>query len=104
MNALSPSEADSGGGLPPRSGRLPDWPRLLSIELAAAYVGLGVTAFEALELPARRIGRRKLYDRNELDRWADRLDGQPVEDGGGADESKAAERRFLERRKARRNG
>jgi hypothetical protein len=80
---------------------LPDWPRLLSVDLAASYVGLGVTAFEGLGLPARRVGRRKLYDRNDLDRWADRLDGQPVEEGDEGAESKATERNFLERRKQR---
>ena len=78
---------------------LPHWPRLLSVELAASYVGLGVTRFEALELPCRRIGKRKLYDRLDLDRWADRLDGQPVEDA--AAESKSVEERFLARRQGR---
>jgi hypothetical protein len=74
---------------------------MMSIELAALYCGLGVTAFEGLELPCRRVGKRKLYDRQELDRWADRLDGQPVADGEEGAESKATERRFMERRRNR---
>jgi hypothetical protein len=80
---------------------LPDWPRLMSVQLAANYVGLGETAFEALELPAKRIGRRKLYDRHDLDRWADRLDGQPVEAGDEAAESTSVEAQFLQRRRSK---
>jgi hypothetical protein len=71
----------------------------MPVELAARYVGIGVTLLEEQGLPAKRIGRRKLYDRLDLDRWADRLDGQPVEEGEAGDESQATERRFLERRR-----
>lgn len=63
-------------------GDMPDWPRFLSEEQAAAYVGLSVTTFRArIGNPwpqAVRMGRRKLYDRAALDRVADRL-SEPVE-------------------------
>lgn len=80
---------------------LPDWPRLMPVDLAAAYLGIGVTMLEEQGPAAKRLGRRKLYDRNDLDRWADRLDGQPLEEQDSAVESKAIEKRFLERRQAK---
>lgn len=57
--------------------RLPDWPRLLSAELAAAYVGVSLSGFAAQvgriwPAPAR-IGRRTLWDRKDLDEAVDRL-------------------------------
>ncbi len=56
---------------------LPHWPRLLSRDLAAAYVGLSVNALEqriGAPWPAPiRVGRRKLYDRDALDRAVDAL-------------------------------
>lgn len=63
---------------------LPDWPRGLSREQAAAYVGLSVNTFEALvqkEVKAGRLiaplqfGRRTIYDRRAIDRWLDRRGG-----------------------------
>ena len=56
---------------------LPNWPRLLSREQAAAYVGLSVNALErriGAPFPAPvRIGGRKLYDRDALDLAIDAL-------------------------------
>ena len=61
----------------PALADMPQWPRLLSEEQAAAYVGLSLNAFRARignPWPAAiRIGRRKLYDRNALDRTVDGL-------------------------------
>ena len=58
---------------------LPDWPRLLSREQAAAYVGVSVGMLESRigdPFPEPiRIGGRKLYDRRALDRAVDRLTG-----------------------------
>lgn len=63
-------------------GDMPNWPRFLSEEQAAAYVGLSVNTFRArIGKPwpqAVRMGRRKLYDRAAIDRVADRL-SEPAE-------------------------
>jgi hypothetical protein len=62
-------------------------PRGFSRVEAAAYIGLGVTFFDAnvadglLPLPVR-IGRRKLWDRFELDAAFDRLKGSVAESRG----------------------
>ncbi len=58
----------------------PNWPRLLSVDLAASYVGIGETSFRAgvargdwpEPLP---LGRRKLWDINKLDDRVDQLAG-----------------------------
>ena len=56
---------------------LPDWPRLLSAEQAAAYVGVSASSFvQRIGNPwptAVRIGRRKLFDRLAIDRAVDAL-------------------------------
>ncbi|MGV6848584.1 MAG: helix-turn-helix transcriptional regulator [Marinibacterium sp.] len=62
-------------------------PRLLQARDAAAYVGLSVTKFRGLKLPARRHGGNVLWDRSDLDRFIDAL---PY-DGEGADTTCAAD-------------
>lgn len=78
---------------------LPDWPRLMCAELAASYVGLSETTLRESGPAPKRWGRRVLYDRHDLDRWADRLGGQPLSVAEQQAESADVERRFLERRK-----
>ena len=63
-------------------GRLPAWPRLLSAELAAAYLSISRTSFldgvRAGQWPAPiRLGKRTLWDRARLDRLVDVLSGLP---------------------------
>ena len=53
---------------PPLS--LPD-ARCLSKTQAAAYLGIGVTSFDALDVPCVKFGRRSVYDRFDLDAWFD---------------------------------
>ena len=50
-------------------------PRLLSIELAAAYLGVSATTFRLIapHLHPLRCGRRVLYDRLTLDDYIDRF-------------------------------
>ena len=46
--------------------------KLLSREEAASYLGIGLTTFEEVvqpELPIVRIGRRVLFDVEDLDGW-----------------------------------
>jgi len=80
---------------------LPDWPRLMSEPQAAAYVSLSVNTLRANGPSPRRVGRRVLYDRIDLDRWADRLGGQPLTVPEMRAEAADVERRFLEKRRAR---
>jgi hypothetical protein len=53
---------------PRDSLRLPE-ARLLKKEQAAAYLGIGVTLLEALDVPRVKFGRRCVYDRIDLDQW-----------------------------------
>lgn len=80
---------------------LPGWPRLLSSPLAAAYLSISETTLREHGPQPKRQGRRVLYDRQDLDRWADRLDGQPLDESAEQDEAAEVERRFLEKRRAR---
>lgn len=68
-------------------------------ELAAAYVSLSATTLRENGPAPKRYGRRKLYDRIDLDRWADRLGGQPLTVQEQRAEARDVERRFLEQRK-----
>lgn len=82
------------------------WPRLLSRELAADYVGLGVSTLDAgvPGFPAPiQVGRRRLYDIRDLDRWADALAGQPLDAVAEQSHKRDLERGFLEGR-AKRKG
>jgi hypothetical protein len=58
---------------------LPSWPRLLTLDLAAAYVGMSPNAFE-MDVPAVWPApvpgmRRKVWDRAEIDATLDRIRG-----------------------------
>lgn len=46
-------------------------PRCLNREHAAAYLGIGVTLFMEIAPPPIRFGRRKVYDRLDLDKLLD---------------------------------
>lgn len=59
---------------------LPDWPRLMPVQTAAQYLGIGETTLRGLGIEGRKIGKRVLYDRIDLDRYADALGGQPLDD------------------------
>lgn len=43
--------------------------RCLTAEQAAAYLGIGVTLLAELQVPSVRFGRRRVYDRVDLDAW-----------------------------------
>jgi hypothetical protein len=58
---------------------MPDWPRLMGERLAAAYIGIGASTLREHGPRPRKFGARTLYDRRDLDRWADALDGQPLD-------------------------
>lgn len=67
--------------------------------LAAAYLSIGTTMLRESGPAPKRYGRRRLYDRLDLDRWADRLGGQPLTAVEQRQEAGEVERRFLERRR-----
>lgn len=78
---------------------LPDWPRLMPIELAAAYLSRSPTVIRARGPKPKKDGRSVLYDRRDLDRWADRLSEQPLDEPERLKEAEEIERRFLEKRR-----
>lgn len=85
---------------------LPDWPRLMSVELAAAYLSIGTTTLRTRGPKPRHIGTRVLYDRHDLDRFADALAGQPLDAGrreaeGSEIAARAAERMARNRPRGR---
>ena len=56
------------------------WPRLLTMKMAAIYLGLSVETLKKRErghqLPGRKtFGKRVVYDRLELDKMIDRNNG-----------------------------
>jgi len=67
---------------------------------AAAYLSIGVTTLRQHGPRPVRLNRRRLYDRNDLDRWADRLGGQPLTDNQTLAEQKEVERHFFAKRHA----
>ena len=54
---------------------LPGWPRLLPAALAAAYIGVSASTLAGLGVQPVAIGRRRLYDRLDLDRLVDSAKG-----------------------------
>ncbi len=100
MEAWQASAARAGFGGRDMADRadLPDWPRLMRIGLAAQYLGVSEGTFRSLGIVPQNIGSCVLYDRISLDRFADRLSGQPLSKDERRAEAEAVERAFLERR------
>lgn len=48
-------------------------PRLMSAPEAARYLGLSETTLRGLGLPRRELGKRRLYDRYDLEAFANSL-------------------------------
>lgn len=57
-------------------------PRLFPPRAAAEYLGISPSKLRMLDLPRRRSGGNVLYDRADLDHWADALpyEGTQVEE------------------------
>jgi hypothetical protein len=85
----------------PITGTRARWPRLLSEREAAEYLSIGTTTLREKGPAPKPLGRRRLYDIKDLDRWADRLGDQPLDERDEQDEAAEVERRFLEKRRAR---
>ncbi|CDO35040.1 AlpA family transcriptional regulator [Novosphingobium sp. KN65.2] len=63
---------------------LPDWPRLMRETMAAAYLGISKSMLRDHGPASKHIGRCAVWDRRDLDRWADALgtnetDPQPLD-------------------------
>lgn len=83
----------------PDRASLPDWPRLMGEQMASDYLSIGATTLREKGPSPKKYGRRRLYDRRDLDRWADRLDEQPLDAREQQEEAAEVERRFLEKRR-----
>jgi hypothetical protein len=71
----------------------------MGVDLASAYLGLSATTLRENGPAPKSYGKRRLYDRIDLDRWADRLGGQPLTALEQRREAAEIERRFLEKRR-----
>ncbi|WP_305970251.1 MULTISPECIES: DNA-binding protein [unclassified Mameliella] len=58
-------------------------PRLMAAPQAAHYIGVSVSKLRELPIPRKKLDGKRLYDRIDLDRYADGLatEGE-VENGG----------------------
>lgn len=82
LEASGAEEAFDGAAIRNRYVSLPE-PRFFDQATAAAYLGLSERYFETqwrlFKLPyPRRMGRRRVWDRKVLDRWADITSGLTV--------------------------
>jgi len=48
-------------------------PRLMPAPVAARYIGVSETKLRGLGLPRKELGGKRVYDRVDLDAYADRL-------------------------------
>lgn len=94
-------DAASFATLPRRATRLPDWPRLMGERLAADYLSIGTTQLRARGPAPKKIGGRTLWDKRDLDRFADALAGQPLDDVDAGSHSRDVERAWRDRRAQR---
>lgn len=90
----------------PERSALPDWPRLMNERLAAFYLSIGTTMLRDKGPAPKKIGGRTLWDRRDLDRFADALDGsvpggQPLDPADAESHGRDVERAWLEEREKR---
>jgi hypothetical protein len=95
LYSLDPTPADA-----PARQALPDWPRLMNERQAAAYLSIGTTLLRDLLAP-KKIRGRSVWDRRDLDRYADALAGQPLDADQARSHADDVERSWFERRQQR---
>ena len=57
-------------------------PRLLPSSLAAHYLGVSESLLQTLPIPRRKLKRKRVFDRHDLDRYADSLPYEAQEASG----------------------
>jgi hypothetical protein len=85
-------------GQVPLHRSLPDWPRLMKVHMAAAYVGLSKNSLLRHGPSPKRVAGNVVWDRGDLDRWADAVGGQPLDGGDAQSHASDVERRWFEER------
>lgn len=90
--------ADPQPGSPVARQALPGWPRLMNERTAAAYLSIGTTLLRDLLAP-KKIRGRSVWDRRDLDRLADALEGQPLDGREAESHSRDVEAAWREKRK-----
>ncbi|MEV5033638.1 hypothetical protein MRBLMC3_002875 [Sphingobium sp. LMC3-1-1.1] len=78
------------------------WPRLLKEPEACEYLSIGKSTLRDHGPKPKHLGRAVLYDIRDLDRWADRLDDQPLEESDRKEEAAHVEDAFFRRRAEKR--
>lgn len=58
-------------------------PRLMPAPIAARYIGVSETMLRQLPIPRRAIGAKRVYDKRDLDAYADSLPYDGIEDANG---------------------
>ena len=71
---------------------------------AAHYLGVGATMLREHGPKPKKWRGRTLWDRHDLDRFADALDGQPLDDGEAESHAADVEAAWREQRKKRGKG
>lgn len=59
---------------------------LLPAPQAAAYIGVSVSMLRTLPIPRRVLGAKRLYDRRDLDAYADELPYEGESEGNTCDQ------------------
>ena len=64
-------------------------PRLMPAPVAAHYLGVSESTLRTLSLPRRQLGAKRVYDKADLDAFADTLpyDGQEESECDAADQA-----------------
>lgn len=57
-------------------------PRLMPAPAAAHYLGVSESMLRTLPIPRRELNRKRVYDKADLDRYADSLPYEAQEDSG----------------------
>ena len=101
---LQPVKLEQHIGTALKRAGMPDWPRLMGVDMAADYLGVSATMLEEHGPEPKRWRGRRLYDRRDLDAFADGLGGMPLEGPAARDYSRTVEQDFLEARRRRKPG
>lgn len=60
-------------------------PRLMTSPVAAAYLGVSESTLRKLEIPRRELLSKRVYDKADLDAYADDLPYEGLKEGNSCD-------------------